>query len=60
MYSGEKTQLVWISKTACYESPYGVTGSIKLTGSKQEPKGICTDRIIGTRKGNEFPHWGIG
>ena len=42
--------LVWFSKNLLYEKPYSVTGTIKLTGSKQAPKAICKDRIIGTQK----------
>ena len=41
---------VRMSKISCYENPYAVTGSIKQTGSKKEPKDICTDKIIGTQK----------
>lgn len=41
---------MWISKTYFYETPYSVTGTIKLTGSYQRPKGICIDSNIGTRK----------
>lgn len=44
---------MWWSKIACYETPYSVTGAIKHTGSKQAPKGICTDRIIGTLEAEE-------
>ncbi|MBO5561696.1 MAG: hypothetical protein J6A07_08595 [Firmicutes bacterium] len=33
-----------------YETPYGVTGTVKHTGSKDAPKDICTDRNIGTWK----------
>ena len=40
---------VWKSKNQNYETPYIVKGGIKLAGSKETPKGICTDRIIGTR-----------
>ena len=43
--------LMWWSKNPCYETPYSVTGTIKLTGSEQEPKDICKDKIIGTWKG---------
>ena len=39
---------VGMSKTFYYESPYSVIGTIKHTGSKQAPKGICIDRINGT------------
>lgn len=35
-------------KFACYETPYSVKGTVKHTGSKQAPKDICTDKIIGT------------
>ena len=31
---------VWISKNLRYETPYCVTGTIKLTGSEQAPKDI--------------------
>ncbi len=44
---------MWWSKIACYETPYSVTGAVKHTGSKQAPKGICTDRIIGTLEAGE-------
>ena len=40
---------VWKSKNEEYETPYTVIGGIKLAGSKETPKRICTDRIIGTR-----------
>ncbi len=40
---------VWRSKNVRYETPYTVKGGIKLAGSKETPKRICTDRIIGTR-----------
>ena len=40
---------VWNSKNNLYETPYTVIGGIKLAGLKETPKGICTDRIIGTR-----------
>ena len=40
---------VWNSKNNPYEIPYTVIGGIKLAGSKETPKRICTDRIIGTR-----------
>ena len=39
---------VWISKNLRYETPYCVTGTIKLTGSEQAPTDIWTDRNIGT------------
>ena len=42
------------SKNVLYENPYCVTGAVKPTGSEQTPKGKCTDRIIGTRKGAEI------
>ena len=51
MCAGEKSQLVWFSKSGSYEKPYCVKGAIQPAGSKQKPKGICKDRIIGTRKG---------
>ncbi|GAA6406018.1 hypothetical protein K040078D81_01350 [Blautia hominis] len=40
-----------MSKTGRYENPYTVTGGIQRTGTKGKPKGICTDRDDGTRKG---------
>ena len=40
---------VWKSKNHMYETPYTVKGGIKLAGSKEKPKRICTDRIIATR-----------
>ena len=43
------TGQVWKSKNGIHEIPYTVIGGIKLAGSKERPKGICTDRIIGTR-----------
>ena len=43
--------LVWMSKVMRDENPYTVTGGIKPAGLKHEPKSICKDRIIGTRKG---------
>jgi hypothetical protein len=51
----EKSLLVWWNKNRCYETPYAIKGGIKLTGSEQKPKDVCTDKIIGTRKGIEFP-----
>ena len=45
---------MWTSKIVLYENPYSVTGAVKPTGSEQTPKGKCTDRIIGTRKGTEL------
>jgi len=41
-------EYVRISKIGIYENPYTVTGCIKHTGPKQEPKGICTDKSVGT------------
>jgi hypothetical protein len=41
---------VGVSKIGLYENPYNVTGIIQRTGSEQAPKGICTDRFIGTWK----------
>ena len=35
MYVHSKEWLVWFSKNRCYETPYSVTGTIQLTGSKQ-------------------------
>lgn len=40
---------VWRSKNETHKTPYTVIGGIKLAGSKETPKGICTDKIIGTR-----------
>ena len=54
---GLVTVIQWsvrLSKNPCYERPYCVTGVIKLTGSKRAPKGICTDKDDGTRKGTEL------
>jgi hypothetical protein len=42
---------VWFSKNLEHEKPQCVTGAFKLIGSKQTPKDICKDRIIGTWKG---------
>lgn len=39
---------VWWSKTFFYKTPYAVTGGVQLAGPEQAPKGICTDKIIGT------------
>jgi len=38
------------SRNGLYETPYSVTGTIKHTGLKQAPKGICTDKPVGTWK----------
>ena len=57
MLVGEKSSLVWSSKNRNYEKPWCITGASKLTGSKQKPKGICIDRIIGTRKGIRLLYW---
>lgn len=51
MFAGEKSSLLWLSKNGTHENPQCVTGAFKATGLKQAPKSICTDRIIGTRKG---------
>lgn len=48
MRRSEKRQSVRFSKNGNYEKPYSVTGAVKLTGSEQASKYICTDRIIGT------------
>ena len=40
-----------MSKNRIYESPCNIIGIAELAGSEQKPKGICKDRIIGTRKG---------
>lgn len=42
----------WFSKYVRAETPHCIIGAIKPAGSKQAPKSICTDRVIGTRKGN--------
>lgn len=42
--------LVRFSKICSYERPYSIKGTIKLTGSKELPKGICIDKFIGTWK----------
>ena len=34
------------SKIHRYETPYSVKDTIKHTGLKQAPKGICTDRFL--------------
>jgi len=41
---------VGMSKHCFHENPYSVKGAIQHTGSEQAPKGICTDRFIGTWK----------
>ncbi len=41
------------SKNVRYETPYSVTGTIGRTGSEQAPKGICTDKLVGTWKACE-------
>ena len=41
---------VGISKICSYETPYNVKSIIKRTGLKQTPKGICTDKSVGTWK----------
>ena len=51
MLSLLKWRLVRISKIGSYESPYSVTGTILLTGVKDETYGlICTDKNNGTWK----------
>lgn len=40
--------LVGSSKNRNYERPHTVTGSIKQVGSKELPKDICMDKIMGT------------
>ena len=54
MHVHEKSWSVRSSKNRRYEKPYCVTGAMTLTGLEQAPKGICTDRIIGTRKGSRY------
>lgn len=39
-----------VSKTYINESPCVVTGNGLQVGLEEAPKGICTDRIIGTWK----------
>ena len=39
---------VLTSKISCYENPFIVKGSNKLTGSKENPKSICKDKSNGT------------
>lgn len=39
-----------MSKNLRCESPYSVSGTIKLTGLYQQPKDICTDSDNGTRE----------
>lgn len=41
---------MWLSKNFLYERPYYVTGIGNLTGSKEAPKFISTDRYISTWK----------
>ena len=41
---------VGVSKIFGYENPYNVIGVIQHTGSKQAPKGKCTDGLVGTWK----------
>ena len=38
-----------MSKYPCYENPYNVTGTIKLTGLEETSKVIWKDKVIGTR-----------
>jgi hypothetical protein len=47
-------QCVKQSKNRRYEMLYVVTGGIPHTGSERIPKGICTDRIVGTRKAGKL------
>lgn len=42
------------SKNRRYEIPYTVTGGIEHTGSERTPKGICIDKIVGTRKAEKL------
>jgi hypothetical protein len=37
-----------IGKIVRYENPYDVKGIIKSTNPEELPKGICTDRDVGT------------
>jgi len=39
-----------MSKIGSHENPYDVTGIIKSTNPEEQPKGICTDRDVGTWK----------
>ena len=36
------------SKNIQYENPYDVKGIIKSTNPKEQPKGICIDKDVGT------------
>lgn len=47
-----KAQAVRFSRNGCYETPWHVTGVSKLSGPEGTPY-VCTDRIIGTRKGRK-------
>ena len=42
-----------MSKTCCYENPYGITGTVKHTGLQGSSKDICKDRFIGTREADD-------
>lgn len=39
-----------LSKIGSYEKPYSITGAIKSTGEKKEPKTVCKDKDNGTWK----------
>jgi|GEM_PF-4249566 len=54
MYSCLTGQCVKQSKNRRYELLYIVTGDITHTGSERTPKGICNDRIVGTRKAEKL------
>ena len=54
MCSYPNGQYVGKSKNRRYKIPYAVTGGIKHTGSERTPKGICIDRIVGTRKAEKL------
>ena len=42
-----------MSKTCCYENPYGITGTVKHIGLQGSSKDICKDRFIGTREADD-------
>ena len=53
MYRNGQPLPMRMSKNRIYENPCNIIGIAKLAGSEQKPKGICKDKIIGTRKGIE-------
>lgn len=54
MYISQDVEFVRISKLSRNENPYNVIGIIKQTGTKELPKDICKDRIIGTWKADNI------